>query len=116
MITRSAPLKLSAAVRSPIERAALKIDVAECDFKRACQLLGLYPADMLKERLRSMSENEFAEFCRGRAPPPKQDTACAVFSSILASLDSRDVLEEARTLEAELRQRKSRIWLSLNIS
>ena len=36
-------------MRSPIERVAVIMDVAECDFKRACQLLGLDPMDMLKE-------------------------------------------------------------------
>ena len=36
-------------MRSPIECVALIMDVAECDFKRACQLLGLNPVDMLKE-------------------------------------------------------------------
>jgi hypothetical protein len=36
-------------MRSPIECVALIMDVAECDFKRACRLLGLNPVDMLKE-------------------------------------------------------------------
>jgi hypothetical protein len=76
-------------MRSPLERIALIMDVAECDFERACRLLRLDPGmiqaehsqkllDALKKRLRDMTADEFAEFSHGRVPPPKQNNGHVV--------------------------------------
>jgi hypothetical protein len=72
-------------MRSPLERVALIMEVGECDFARACQLLRINPVDVLKARLAVMTESEFGEFCKAKGPPRKQDTAHVVTQQEICS-------------------------------
>src|SRR6516164_1941721 len=77
----------------PRDRVILAMDVFEVGFERACQQLGIDPAQIdlsqiddevergrskellgtLREQLRLMTESEFQLFCKGRLPVCEQD-------------------------------------------